>query len=224
MTSDQKRRSPSSPGGENPSKGSLKKITKQRKALNRTLALEAFALLKELAQVFKEEELAVVQMTDFIDRTPVCSVNDDFMNRLTHSLRERRILLEKHHRRAAQMSGILKQRLENEGVLRTEGGPLASKGPVAKKLVGGPAPADKGPTFAGTAVTLPASALAKPNLPRPPSIAGPPSCSVCRTELAKGDHFARCNRENLVFHGACIEPMFDCPKCDDNLASFMAYY
>jgi len=218
VTSDQKTRSQPPTKGEKPSKGSIKKITKQRKALNRTLALETFALLKELTQVLKEEELALVQMADFIDRTPVRSVNDDFMNRMTHSLRERRGLLENHHRRTTQMSGILKQRLEKEGILRTRPVATGKKGPV-RKMAGGTARTEKGALPAGPGAASPAL----PTLPGS-GTTEPPACSACKKVLVKGDHFARCNRENLIFHGTCIEPLFDCPNCGDNLASFMAYY
>ena len=226
MTSDQQTQGQSSTKGKKTSQGSLKKVTKQRKALNRTLALETFALMKELTKVLKEEELVLVQMADLIDRTPVRSVNDDFMNRLTHGLRERRGLLESHHRRTAQMSGILQQRLEKEGVLRTKAATTAPKGPV-KRVAGGPIMAGAGPLPTGPAATAPvASPSALPALSALPGPAapGPPACSVCQRELVKGDHFARCNRQNLVFHGICIEPLFDCPKCGDNLASFMAYF
>ncbi len=42
--------------------------------------------------------------------------------------------------------------------------------------------------------------------------------------MQKGDHFARCNRDNRVFHGNCIAPLFDCPQCSDNLSEFMSYF
>ncbi len=198
-----------------------KKLAK-RKALNRTLALETFALLRELAEVIREDELVMTQMADVIDRTPIRLVDNDFMNSLVHRMRERRAQLENHIRRATQMSGVLRKRLEAEGVMKSVVKKAVKNRGAIKRVPGSVKPGSKsaktsGPTVLGVAPTT----TLTPTMPGP-KIAT--VCAVCTKPLKKSDHFARCNSDNCVYHGGCTEPLFDCPRCGDNLAAFMAYY
>lgn len=194
----QKPVSQSEPAGGRAPPAGPKKHKKQRRALNRTLALETFALLRELAQALREEQLVVAQLAELIDRTAVLEVTNEFMNGMSHRLRERRALLEGYTQRTQQMTRLLNRRLEEEGVLKMK------------------APPGQGPSAAARTPAV-AKARSAPHL-------GPPECAACSSSLERGERFARCNIDNQVYHASCIAPYYDCPQCSDNLSEFMSIY